>query len=132
MAVPMRGLTQPSSNQFAEPKPEVITDINNPPRRNYNPNLPENQYPKMLYHHDTGKVLTVHSAREENLAISRHGFQLKPAPDRNYHTVKNGMVAPMKEAAEPREEELIAMELAEEDAPEHHDEADAAPSRRRR
>ena len=32
-----------------------ITDINNPPRKPYNPRDPQNEFPKMLYHHGNGK-----------------------------------------------------------------------------
>ncbi len=92
-----------------------VVDINNPPRKPYNPHAPENEFPKMLYNHESGKVLTVSSAKEEQLAIKKHGFQRAPAPDREYHMAKTGMVAPMKPEAAPREEALIAQELAEEE-----------------
>ncbi len=116
MAAPMRGQTRTVPNQFAADKPrETIVDINNPPHRNFNPHAPENEFPKMLFHHDTGKVLTVNSAKEEKIATEKHGFQLKPAPDRNYHGARSGMIAPVKPVAEPREEEMIASELEKEE-----------------
>ena len=104
-------------NHFAVDDPvEVVTDLNNPPHKNYNPRAVENQYPKMLYNHDSGKVLIVNSEKEEQLAIKKHGFQLKPDPGRDYSRARAGMVAPAKAQVEPREEELIAAELAEEEA----------------
>lgn len=114
MAVPMRGLTSPTDNRFAASAPqEVIVDINNPPRRNFNPYDPKNEFPKMLYNHETGKVLTVNSSKEEQIATQKHGFQREPSPDRNYHGARSGLVAPVKPVAEPREEEMIASELEE-------------------
>jgi hypothetical protein len=89
-----------------------VIDINNPPRKPYNPHDPKNEFPKMLYNHETGKVLTVASTKEEQVAIKKHGFKREPAPDREYHLAKSGMVAPMKQEAEPREEAMIAQELA--------------------
>ena len=116
MAVPMRGLTQPVPNQFAGSAPqETVVDINNPPHRNYNPYDPKNEFPRMLYNHDTGKVLTVNSAKKEQIATTKHGFQREPAPDRNYHGARSGMMAPVKAVLEPREDELIAADLAEEE-----------------
>jgi hypothetical protein len=86
-------------NFFAASQPvtDTVVDINNPPRnRNYNPHAPENQFPKMLYHHDSGQVLVVKSAAEQK-AAEKKGFQLKPSPNRDYSKVKHGSLALVKD-----------------------------------
>ncbi len=102
----------PVTNMFAVDQPQqgAIVDINNPPRKNYNPHDPKNEFPKMLYHHESGHVLVVKSAKEERLATAR-GFQLKPAPGRDYSKVRSGMVAPPLPEAAPRDHGLTAEEL---------------------
>lgn len=102
----------PTRNSFTVDKPTVeITDINNPPRRNYNPHDPQNEYPKMLYHHETGRVLQVNNQKEEKAALKRE-FKLKPSPGHDYSKVNRaGIAAPV--GAEPkREEQMSAEELA--------------------
>jgi hypothetical protein len=114
-----------------QPAGPVITDINNPPHVNYNPYDAANQYPKMLYHHGTGRVLKVGQAippgvlndpaarekirlqneREEKAATKR-GFQLKPSPDHDYSKVNRAGVAAPADHGEKREEEMSAEELA--------------------
>ena len=99
-------------NSFTVDKPTVeITDINNPPHKNYNPHDPKNEYPKMLYHHETGRVLNVANEKEQKAALKR-GFNLKPSPDHDYSKVSRAGVAPKLEHGEKREEEMSAEELA--------------------
>ena len=99
-------------NSFTVDKPEVeITDINNPPHRNFNPYAPENQYPKMLYHHKTGRVLKVANEKEEKASLKR-GFDLKPSPDFDYSNVSRAGIAAKASNEPKREEEMSAEELA--------------------
>ena len=102
----------PVRNSFTVDKPTVeITDINNPPHKNYNPYDPKNQYPKMLYHHETGRVLQVANEKEEKAALKRK-FDLKPSPDHDYSKVSRAGVAPKADHGPKREEEMSAEELA--------------------
>lgn len=82
----------------SQPEAETVTDINNPPHnRHYNPFDPKNEFPKMLYHHESGHVLTVASKMQEKAALIK-GFQAKPAADRDYSKVKHGHLAPPRDA----------------------------------
>jgi hypothetical protein len=104
--------TRTVQNSFTVDKPTVeITDINNPPHRNYNPHAPENEYPKMLYHHETGRVLNVGNEKEQKAALKR-GFNLKPSPGHDYSKVNRAGIAAPVEHGEKREEEMSAEELA--------------------
>jgi hypothetical protein len=95
---------QPSTDVF-------ITDINNPPRKNYNPHDAKNQYPKMLYHHKTGRVLQVQNEKEEKASLKR-GFEFKPSPDFDYSKVSRAGIAAKASNEPKREEEMSAEELA--------------------
>lgn len=100
----------PVTNNFAvdyNPAGTVV-DINNPPQKRYI----HQEFPKMVYHHESGHMLEVKSAIELKLALKR-GFNEKPASDRDYHLAKPGRVAPMKLATEPREVALSSEELVE-------------------
>ena len=55
---------QPSSDIF-------ITDINNPPKRPYNPRDPQNEFPKLLYHHGSGRVLKIEAGPERKTGERR-------------------------------------------------------------
>ncbi len=49
-------------------------------------------FPKTVYHHQTGQVITV--ADEKQLkAAEKKGYQTKPAPDRDYSKVQNAIAA---------------------------------------
>jgi hypothetical protein len=104
--------TRTVQNSFTVDTPTVeITDINNPPHRNYNPHAPENEFPKMLYHHESGRVLNVVNEKEQKAALKR-GYDLKPSPDHDYSKVNRAGVA-AKAVSEPkREDEMSAEELA--------------------
>jgi hypothetical protein len=111
-SMPQPNQTTPVRNSFTVDKPEVtITDINNPPRQNYNPHDPKNEYPKMLYHHESGRVLKVNDPREEKASLKR-GFDLKPSPHHDYSKVSRAGIAAPAEKVEKREEEMSAEELA--------------------
>ena len=104
--------TTPVRNSFTVDTPTVeITDINNPPRRNYNPHDPKHEFPKMLYHHESGRVLNVNDAREQKAALKR-GFNLKPSPGHDYSKVNQAGIAAVAAQGPKREEEMSADELA--------------------
>ena len=109
---PAPNMTTPVRNSFTVDKPEVtITDINNPPRTNYNPYDPKNEFPKMLYHHETGRVLKVMNEKEQKAALKRN-FELKPSPGHDYSKVSRAGIAAPADHGEKREEEMSAEELA--------------------
>jgi hypothetical protein len=104
--------TRTVQNSFTVDKPTVeITDINNPPHRNYNPHDPKNEYPKMLYHHESGRVLNVTNEKEQKAALKR-GFNLKPSPGHDYSKVNRAGIAAVADHSEKREEDMSAEELA--------------------
>lgn len=80
------------TNTFAVDYTETLTDINNPPRKRYNPNAPENQFPKMVYNHENGHTLMVKNGKEEAQAAKR-GFVLQADPRRDYSKSVPGRVA---------------------------------------
>ena len=108
---PMSPVT-PVRNSFTVDKPSLeITDINNPPHRNYNPYDPKNEFPKMVYHHESGRVLNVANEKEQKAALKR-GFELKPSPDHDYSKVNRAGIAAKASTEPKREEEMSAEELA--------------------
>jgi hypothetical protein len=59
------------------------------------------EFPRMIYHHDSGHTLEIAAgpnADKELKAALKKGFQLKPAPGRDYSQVKRG-IAPLASAA---------------------------------
>ena len=102
-------------NSFTVDQPTTdgpaITDINNPPRKNYNPRDAKNEFPRMLYHHETGRVLKVENEKEQKAALKR-GFDLKPSPDHDYSKVNRAGIAAKSTTGPKREEEMSAEELA--------------------
>jgi hypothetical protein len=107
-------VTPSIQNHFSVDQPTtdgpVITDINNPPHKNYNPHAPENQYPKMLYHHKIGRVLKVENEKEEKASLKR-GFELTPSPDFDYFKINRAGIAAKASNEPKREEEMSAEEL---------------------
>ena len=103
------------SNFFAVDKaqsPQVI-DINNPGGPRYgSPQNPHRHYPKVVYNHETGKVLEVKNQAQYE-AAQRRGFEDSPDPKRDYHNVRSGMTAQPKKEVEPREHVMTAEELEE-------------------
>jgi hypothetical protein len=101
------------TNSFTVDKPAgpVINDINNPPHVNYNPYDPKNEFPKLVYHHSSGRVLKVADAKEQKAALKR-GFDLKPSPGHDYSKISRAGIAPVAETGPKREEEMSAEELA--------------------
>jgi hypothetical protein len=81
-------------------------DLNKPPILR----IAYKEYPRVIYHHKTGRVLSV-STPEQMKAAAKKGFKTEPAPDRDYSNVKNG-IAQMKQEGPPREVELTAEEIA--------------------
>ena len=108
----MSPVTPAVRNSFTVDQPTVeIADINNPPRKNYNPHDPKNEFPKMLYHHETGRVLNVANEKEQKAALKR-GFDLRPSPDHDYSKVSRAGIAAKASSEPKREEEMSAEELA--------------------
>ena len=110
----VHGVRTITENHFTVDQPSndiVITDINNPPRKAYNPRDPQNQYPKMLYHHGNGRVLKVGNEKEEKAALKRD-FKLAPSPDYDYSKVNQNSGIAAKAIHAPREETMSAEELA--------------------
>lgn len=108
----MPPVNQPQ-NFFAVDKPvsPQVIDINNPPVPRYGtPQNPKRAYPKIVYNHETGKVLTVQNAAQQE-AAKRQGFENAPDPKRDYHNVRSGMTAQPKAEVEPREHVMTAEEL---------------------
>jgi hypothetical protein len=103
----------PVRNSFTvdQPVTQPVTDINNPPHKLYNPHAPENEFPKMLYHHESGRVLKVSDAREQKAAL-KHGFVLKPSPGHDYSKVSRAGIAAVADHGPKREEEMTGEELA--------------------
>jgi hypothetical protein len=139
----MAPVTPTITNTFTVDQPTndaEISDLNNPPKKNYNPHDAKNEFPKMLYHHETGRVLQVGKAippsmmndsvgqeklrqqndKEEKAAMKR-GFKLKPSLDHDYSKISRAGIASPAGKAEKREEELSAEELAELDEQERAD-----------
>lgn len=75
---------------------------------------PRNNWPRMVYHHESGHVLKVKDEKELKAAAKR-GFQEQPSPDHDYSKVRNNIAA-RKEVSAPREESMSAEELADLDA----------------
>lgn len=100
-------------NHFAtDIQQDVVTDINDPKVARYGtPKNPFRAYPKMVYHHESGHVLVVQN-EAQHAAATRRGFQVKPAPDRDYSRVRSGMVAPVA-AVGPERETLLTNEQIE-------------------
>ena len=110
----VHGVRTITENHFTVDQPSndvFITDINNPPRKAYNPRDPQNQYPKMLYHHGNGRVLKVANEKEEKAALKRD-FKLAPSPDYDYSKVNQNSGIAAKAIHAPREESRSAEELA--------------------
>ena len=110
----VHGVRTITENHFTVDQPSndvFITDINNPPRKAYNPHDPKNQYPKMLYHHGNGRVLKVANEKEEKAALKRD-FKLAPSPDYDYSKVNHNSGIAAKAIHTPREESMSAEELA--------------------
>jgi hypothetical protein len=99
---------QPSTDVF-------ITDINNPPKKAYNPRDPQNEFPKLVYHHGNGRVLKIEAgpdAKKQEAAALKRGFKLTPSPDHDYSKINRNSGIAAKAILAPREENMSAEELA--------------------
>jgi hypothetical protein len=90
----------------------TVIDINNPPHKRY----VHQEFPKMVYHHESGQTLTVQDEKQLKLALKK-GFETKPAADRDYSKTNRNGVAPVKPEPSPEQltEEEILNASAEED-----------------
>jgi hypothetical protein len=104
---------RPVQNHFSvdEPQGPAITDINNPPQRRYSPSDPKNEFPKMVYHHETGRVLKVANEKEQKAALKRD-FSFTPSPSHDYSKVSRAGIAAAASSGPKREEEMSGEELA--------------------
>lgn len=102
------------TNTFAVDYKETVVDINNPGVKGYNPNHPDNQFPRMVYDHETGHTLKVQDAKQLKAAVKK-GFSLEPSPTHDYSRLRAGRAA-AKEHAAPRPQEMTVEELEELDA----------------
>lgn len=76
--------------------PPQVIDINNPPKVPYI----HQAYPKALYHHKTGHVLTVADSKEE-VQAQKKGFKPEPSPEFDYSQVNNGRAVKITAEPEP-------------------------------
>lgn len=72
---------------MAEKQPTIV-DINDPKI----PRAPYQEYPKTLYNHKTGHIVTVKDAKEEAARV-KQGFQAKPSPNHDYSQIQNSRAA---------------------------------------
>lgn len=82
-------------------------DINNPKVPPYR----HQEFPKMVYHHDSGEVLTVADDKQFKTAIKR-GFSEEPAAKRDYSQLNRANIAPIAATGPVRDTELSASGLA--------------------
>ena len=114
----VRNVRTITENHFTVDQPSTdifITDINHPPQRPYNPRDPQNEFPKMLYHHGNGRVLKIEAgpdAKKQEGAALKRGFKLTPSPDYDYSKVNRNSGIAAKAAVRPPEETMSAEELA--------------------
>ncbi|HEY1800086.1 MAG TPA: hypothetical protein VGG46_04050 [Terriglobales bacterium] len=95
-------------------------DLSKPPVNRYR----NNPFPRMVYHHQTGHVVTVHDDRQLQLA-EKKGFQKEPSLNHDYSQVKNGIAA-VKMAAATRPETITVNDLEDEELLAQQSEAEAA------
>lgn len=107
----------PVKNSFATDfQQENVVDINDPRVPQYGTvKNPFREFPKMVYHHETGHVLTVLNP-QQYAAAERRGFEDKPSLHRDYSKVKSGMVAPVAIKGPEREHVMTIEEIEAEEA----------------
>ena len=99
----LQGLTLADVEELARDKwkheaPKQI-DLNNPPKEPYR----FQPYPKMLYNHDNGHVMLVHSQKHEAAAL-KEGFVAKPAIEKyDYTKIRNGRAMSIQESEAERD-----------------------------
>ena len=99
----LQGLTLADVEELAREKwkheaPKQI-DLNNPPKEPYR----FQPYPKMLYNHDNGHVMLVHSQKQEAAAL-KEGFVAKPAIEKyDYTKIRNGRAMSIQESEAERD-----------------------------
>lgn len=73
-------------------------DINRPPQAPY----VHQEFPKLMYDHQKGYVMTVRDKKQE-VAAAKEGFKAEPSPDFDYTMVRNGKAPSIHEASTMRE-----------------------------
>jgi hypothetical protein len=93
---------------MATQKESPIVDINKPniPRALYQ------EFPKTLYNHKSGHVVTVKDEKEE-AARKKQGFKKEPSPNHDYSQINASRAA--KKSSDPEEENLPALEVEDEE-----------------
>ena len=81
------------------------------------PANPRQDYPKMVYDHESGRVLIVHN-KPQHTAAAKRGFKDEPSPTHDYSKVRSGSIAPIKEVGPEREKLVTAEELEQAEAEE--------------
>lgn len=85
------------------------------------------EFPKMVYHHDSGHSLKVKDAAQESAAAKR-GYQTKPSNLHDYSKINGQGIAPLKTVMPAVEEQMTAEQLLELDAQEMEAAADYSDS----
>lgn len=89
---------QLASEKWKREAPRQI-DLNNPPREPY----VFKEYPKTVYHHDSGHVMLVQSKKQEADAL-KEGFVSRPAVEKfDYTKIRNGRALSLQESEAERE-----------------------------
>lgn len=73
--------------------------------------VPHQEFPRMVYHHGSGRVAVANNVEEFAIAQKR-GFQAQPAPNRDYSKISLSGIAAIQQEAEEREKELSDEEIA--------------------
>lgn len=82
--------TTPTGREIDLSKPVVLP---------YNPHDPKNQYPRLVYHHKDGRVVTV-TDEADCKAKQKDGFQTEPSPKHDYSTIRGGVALSKAAAAQ--------------------------------
>jgi hypothetical protein len=74
-------------------------DLSKPVVLPYNPHDPKNHYPRLVYNHKDGRVLTVIDEADCK-AKQKDGFQTEPSPKHDYSTIRGGVALSKTAAAQ--------------------------------
>ena len=101
-----------TNNSFAVDQPQggQVFDLNAPRTGRYKHQI----FPQMVYHHETGRTLIVKDDKELNKA-KKAGYDMKPAPGRDYSKVSREGIAPIAEKGPDRGAALTADDLEDEE-----------------
>lgn len=99
-----------TNNSFAVDQPQggQVFDLNNPPRARYK----HQPFPKAVYDQNSGRTMIVKDEKELKKA-QKAGYDMKPAPGRDYSKVSREGIAPVAEKGPDRGVQLSADDLEE-------------------